>query len=235
MFHSHCRAVEAAAVAAAVPPSPQQHFSCWWKRLVQADRTSEQVREEDRHKEKQLMQIFSPFSGFTQHIFYFGYWMWMWMQMYVRLCVLCTTTLSANWKHFSYSNFIKQIHAIKSSFGKESSCFQNTLILSTNTHTRTHPHMHVFLPPLSSTYKLWKNRSEINIMSDWIVETEYKQLNGLPSILQVSDGWFLPFSQQQQYTHIRIVYLLFYLISVYSNISPCAVLHVAVWCVHTHI
>lgn len=43
----------------------------------------------------------------------------------------------------------------------------------------------------SYTNKLWKNRSEINIMSDWIVENEYKQLNGLPSILQVSDGWFL--------------------------------------------
>lgn len=64
-------------------------------------------------------------------------------------------------------------------------------------------------------------------MSDWIVETEYKQLNGLPSILQVSDGWFLPFSQQQQQQHTltsHIVWvrvdLLFYLISVCFNISP---------------
>lgn len=105
-------------------------------------------------------------------------------------------------KHFSYTAIQSQVNKTLNSWRKAKKSRNaggDGVAFIAQSHSRASGKVHgcywfCFLAfSRSRSLILWqKSKCEINLMSDWIVENEYtKQLNGLPSILQVSDGWFL--------------------------------------------
>lgn len=178
------------------------------------------------HREKQSWcKCFLRFPDFRSTHFLFSIF------LHVCKCVSSHNNVYEI-KHFSY-NTLKEIQVKKQFWQRVEQLSKHTLFLShPQQSTRAHTYVwHCYCYccayfTLLHSYKLWKNRSEINIMSDWIVENKYKAIEWFTK--HSSSAWWMIFAFAVAFILCARSYICYFISFQFVPIFLFTVLHVDV-------